>query len=40
MEMGSEESKWMELAPDCIQWWALLLAMLKLQFLLLDTSLA
>jgi hypothetical protein len=39
MEMGSEECKWMELALDCVQWRTLLLAMLKLQFLLLDTSL-
>jgi len=39
MEMSSEECEWMELAVDCVQWRALLLAMLELRFLLLDTSL-
>ena len=37
--MGSEECKGMELALGCVQWRALLLAILKLLFLLLDTSL-
>jgi hypothetical protein len=37
--MGSEECKGTKLALDCVQWRALILAMLKLRFLLLDTSL-
>jgi hypothetical protein len=39
MAMGSEVCNWMELALECVQWRAMLLAMLKLRFLLLDTSL-
>ena len=33
-----EKCEWMELALDCVQWRALLLAMLKLRFLVIDTS--
>jgi hypothetical protein len=33
-EIGCEDGRWMELAQDCVQWWALVLAMLNLLVLL------
>jgi len=30
MEIGCDDGKWMELAQDCGQWWALVLAALNL----------
>ena len=34
MEIGCENRRWMELAQDCVLWWALVLALLKLCVLL------
>jgi len=34
MEIGCEDGRWMELAQDCVQWWALVLAVLNLGVLL------
>jgi len=34
MEIGCEDGRWMELAQDRVQWWDLVLAMLKLRVLL------
>jgi hypothetical protein len=34
VEVGCEDGRWMELAQDCVQWRALLLAVLNLQVLL------
>jgi len=33
-EIGCEDGRWMELAQDCVQWWALVLAVLNLEVLL------
>ena len=33
-EIGCEDGRWMELAQDCVQWWALVLAVLNLLVLL------
>jgi hypothetical protein len=33
-EIGCEVGRWMELAQDRVQWWALVLAMLNLRVLL------
>jgi hypothetical protein len=33
-EIGCEDGRWMELAQDRVQWWALVLAMLSPQVLL------
>jgi hypothetical protein len=33
MEIGFEDGRWMELAQDCVKWWALLLVVLNLQVL-------
>jgi hypothetical protein len=38
-EIGCEEGRWMELALDCIQWRALVLAVLNFMFLILVMSL-
>ena len=29
MEIGSEDGRWMELAEDRVQWWALVLAVMN-----------
>jgi len=29
MEIVCEDGRWMELAEDCVQWWALVLAVLN-----------
>ena len=29
MEIGCEDGRWMELAQECVQWWAFVLAVLK-----------
>ena len=34
MEIGCEDGRWMELAQDRVQWWALVLAVLILLVLL------
>jgi hypothetical protein len=31
-EMGFEDGRWIELAQDCVQWWALILEVLNLWF--------
>jgi len=36
MEIGCEDGRWMELAEDHVQWWALVLAVLNLCVLLPD----
>jgi hypothetical protein len=33
-ETGFDAGRWMELAQDCVQWWALVLAVLKVLFVL------
>jgi len=33
-EIGCEDGRWMELAQDRVQWWALVLAVLNLRVLL------
>jgi hypothetical protein len=38
MEMGCEDGRWMELAEDSVQWWALVLAVVSCQVLLLNSS--
>jgi hypothetical protein len=34
METGCEDGRWMELAQDLVEWWALVLAVLNLPVLL------
>ena len=34
MEISCVDGRWMELAQDCVQWWALVLAMLNFCVLL------
>jgi len=34
MEIGCEDGRWMELAQDRVQWWALVLAVLNICVLL------
>jgi len=29
VEIGCEDGRWMELAEECVQWWALVLAVLN-----------
>jgi len=33
-DIGCEDGRWMELAQDCVQWWALLLDILNFLVLL------
>jgi hypothetical protein len=33
-QVGCEDGRWMELAQDCVQWWALVLVVLNIQILL------
>jgi hypothetical protein len=33
-KVGFEDRRWRKLAQDCVQWWALMLPMLKLEVLL------
>ena len=37
MEIGCEDGRWMELAQDCLQWWAFVLAVLN-RYVLLQES--
>jgi len=39
MEIGCEDGRWMELAQDLVQWWALVLAVLNRCVLLPESSL-
>jgi hypothetical protein len=38
-ELGCEDGRWMELAQDRVQWWALVLAVLNLRVLLPEREL-
>jgi hypothetical protein len=38
-EVGCEDGRWIELAQDCVQWRALVLAVLNLQVLLPESYL-
>jgi hypothetical protein len=37
IEMGCQDGRWMELAQDRVQWWALVLAVLSLRVLLAES---
>jgi hypothetical protein len=39
MEIGCEDGSWIELAQDCVQWWAMVLVVLSPCVLLPETSL-
>jgi hypothetical protein len=35
-KVGCDDGRWMEQTHDCVQWWAVVLMMLRLQVLLLQ----
>jgi hypothetical protein len=37
MEKGCEDERWMELSEDCVQWWAVVLAVLNFYVLVAES---